>query len=271
MSDLGKEVCMKIQFCEEYHSESHFSGTIGTGTTSMKMRTCEFIDKKSIKNGESAMSLCLAQSTKDALYLAADSRSSVGFGDVKVNGKFLKYHIKSDNYVKLACVKILNTEVAMYSTGDNCFCNNKTFVDCLDEINLEGTTSVKEGIQTICDYFSNQSVSNLHISFFYFENGYVYEYGAYDKSSSKDCNFSPERLSEEKYNGFYSGTDWGQALAKRMIFSSDYTDEMAVCTINQLYEDIQQIAAYFDNTIGGTIRIAKLTPKGFTWLQGEPT
>lgn len=71
-------------------------------------------------------------------------------------------------------------------------------------------------------------------------------------------------------NRFYSGADWGQALSKRMIFNHDFNDEMAICAFNQLYTKIQQVAPFFDDTIGGTIRIAKLTPDGFTWLQGEP-
>lgn len=126
---------------------------------------------KEHKNGEHTMSLCLAISTYNALYLAADSRSSVGVGDKTVSGCSLKYYIKTDDYVKLACIKMPNadvTDVAVFSTGANCFNGNKTFTECLSEIPLHDVTSVKEGIERVESYFTKQLVQDLYISFFLF-------------------------------------------------------------------------------------------------------
>lgn len=248
----------------------------GEGHTQTKNVTFDVHEKEKAKEEKAKcernmpMSLCFALALRDAIYFAADSRSSSSLLNAGVGGAPLAVTVLDDDYLKITTLEVSGQTVVAYSTGLNQF-DGKSFSDYLKSLPVNQAETVQDGLEQISKKIRQLNMENVFISFFYFTGLTDFIHAEYLNKGEKSCEFIPGQLKGDSTSISYSGANWGIELAKRLILPSDAKDESVISTVNDLFFHIRVLSPYFDNTIGGTIRIAKLTPNGFTWLQGEPT
>lgn len=247
-------------------SDSGHTPNISTENTTSYV--CE--QEKPKKERNMPMSLCFALALRDAVYFAADSRSSIPLSSQSVGGSTLAVKVLDDDYLKITTIEVAGKTVVAYSTGLNQF-DGKSFADYLGSLPVNQAETVQDGLEQICNKIRQLKMGDVFITFFYFTGLIDFVRADYRNDGEKSCEFIPGKLDGDHINGTYSGATWGMELAKRMILTADAKDESVISAVNDLFFRIRVLSPYFDNSIGGTIRIAKLTPDGFTWLQGEPT
>lgn len=159
-------------------------------------------------------------------------------------------HIHNDEYKKIALFKPTNKIIA--STGDNDF-NGKNLTalvnECKDEDELKRKLLPYE---TTLYIFSveNEKIYMEIITF-------------HDKmySVTKNC------VSGRKEMASFSSSLTVTNFLKPILVNNKYYDKTALAYINAIYDLCMSVPDISDNTIGGDIRILKITPDGFTWLQ----
>lgn len=247
---------------------SYNNGDCGgsTVTRSISPIVRNFYTEKELKG----MSLCFAVMGKRATYIAADSRSSIGY-DKFGTFDYRRHALVDDNYVKLLPITVGDKTVVAFSTGENNF-DGKSFADIIKSYSINGDdidSNIFEIIKCFRRFLSGEDM--FRIDFLYYADGknsvtHIFYNNGDDGPKTVDNIF---RQGTEDIYHIASGVGWGKDLSKKIFYCDN--DQIMINEVNSVFDTVQTVAPYFDNTIGGTIRIAKLTPSGFTWLQGEPT
>lgn len=227
------------------------------------------------------MSFCIATAYSNQVYFAVDSRSSILRTETRLGDVRIASHILSDNFQKLFYAQ----GVVIVITGADTFLpapngERKMFADILKSISFQTCDNPKKVIELIVDALSAMYTFKLettHAFFFYFDKDNVLHRLKLTSTEKKENFLKEENFvlsappSENHFCYFMCGVGWAQELAKYFPFSTSSDDKTACEKLNRLMNRISTVSELFDNSVGGTIRIAKLTPDGFTWLQGEPT
>lgn len=261
-----KQVGMMTECCsDELAAKNHFEKS--------------FAEKPKEKNeGEPGMSLCVAFATPEkSIYLAADSFSTVACEYDNLFSRDVRYRTVDENYQKIVHFEIAGHHVAAYSTGINGFGKEKlSFKKAVESIDLSGCKNIKDGILFVCNrFFELGATGDFQITFFSASyDGFTkidYQYTAQSQPTGK-WDIKDEVYKKNRPALYARGAEWARALLPLINLKTEsYVESEILSAINDFFKKIIQTSKLFDNTIGGTIRIAKLTPEGFTWLQGEPT
>lgn len=260
-------------FCKGTSAESKWSGiSVSSGSTNdYRMGT------------QPNMSFCIAIGYSNQVYFAVDSRSSILRTEKRLVKKKIASHILSDDFQKL----FYTNGVAIMVTGVDTFSSSPsgkriTFSDILKSISFQSCDNPQKAVQLIIDTLGTLYTFKLEktfLTFLYFdkERGNLLHSVSVTstETESRFCKEDDWALSaspsDNNFCFFMSGTDWAQEVARYFPFSTSNDDKTACKKLNDLMGRILTVSELIDNSVGGTIRIAKLTPDGFTWLQGEPT
>lgn len=264
-----------------HNADIQESQTVDTNKSSFPKEhrtTSEDSSKIEKIKGGTGLSLCIAFVTPEKnIYLAADSFSSVPCEYGNLFSRDVRYRTVDENYQKIVHFEIAGRHVAAYSTGANEFGKEKlSLKKAAESIDLSGCKDIKDGISYICNrFFELGAAGDFQITFFSAsEDGFAvteYNYTAQSQPSDK-WNTKEKSYVKNRPVLYFGGADWAQALVPYINLKTEsYIESEILSAINDFFKKIIQTSKLFDNTIGGTIRIAKLTPNGFTWLQGEPT
>lgn len=227
-----------------------------------------FHNDSSSRKRDKGMSLSFGISYGDAIYIATDSRSSIihkgySFGGVK------EMEIESDNYKKISRFEFLNYEIIMTSTGQNKF-NGKTFSEALIDIDYSACPTIYSALHTIYKFFEDKKEDEMDISFISYirdKEKKMLLVSSYSTANSKSGELSNIEIAPY-FLCYWQGASWGIEVLRHTDFEENTDNEpLIIEQINSVYKRIEILSPRFDETIGGSIHIGKLTPDGFTWLQ----
>lgn len=213
------------------------------------------------------MSLCFCVKYGDTVYIASDSRSSYiqrnCFGGVSDS------LIDSDDYQKIVNVNINGNNVVLISTGQNKFSSEqKSFSAIINELMLNSYNDIKEFIESVRKTFWNYKNPDtaLEITVLVEKENNIYSYtfpNAVDENSIILLD-----KEHKKIEALWQGTRWAKCVFEYSRFDEEFENERrTIEQINKVYEKINRLSCEFDNTVGGLVRIGKLTPNGFSWLR----
>lgn len=222
------------------------------------------------------MSLCFGISYNGVVYLVADSRSSV------INSKYIFGGIKetvldTDSYKKIGYVEVLTYKIALLATGQNKFDeDDKTFIDVLHGINYNACSNLDAILRLTYEEFSKRKrrYMDVHLTLF-IADSLSNEIYTTNLSTLQECYAHEDmrgvpisKIPEGPQQCFWQGAGWGIEVIRHSDFDEAVMDEKRIIfQINSVFDRINKLSQYFDESIGGPIRIGKLTPDGFTWLQ----
>ena len=213
---------------------------------------------KPISSRGSSMSLCLSLIRNGEVYLAADSRLS-DIISTDSHGNILQSNIKSDDFQKLF---VINETTALFQTGQGEYCDdNRTFADVLKTINFTGMT-LPDIAKTLNDSFAPllDSGSDLSICIFSMETGALkianVDVGITVKISEYIV-YPPDNI----FKWERQGMNWTSDIIENIH------EEDPVLFIKTAYKNVYKQRDKHDFTIGGPVRILKLTSNGYEWIE----
>lgn len=223
--------------------------------------------------GENCMSLCFAIIYPFAAYIAADSRSSIGKGEINI---FSKNHIKrvvdSDNYKKIFRLPFNDKRVYGFSTGTNKFIGNSmTVTDVVKKYSSEGAVRLLEQASHLCNVFFQKKPG---VSFTLIEFDNELNHFRYVCADATNNDISIKEHLVDQSGGVacvYSGSDWAKLILNYVNVPSleNITDENIKSTITEIFEKAYAASDIYDNSVGGEYHLLKITPGGGEeWLHG---
>lgn len=215
-----------------------------------------------IRSTDMSLAICVAFS--NAFYLAADSQSSKmieeGYTGSSPFTRALSFSSKK-------IFRIRDTSIFGYSTGLNKFgdYNLQDFIRNLDLPNdiRECGTTISNKLNTL-DKRHTLALFHLFaftkdgldiVSITGDENTHIY--------SSEHCIYTPETV--DSFRLIRTGATWATELARFAPFTSE---EDVKSVIEKLYRDAEIVGRFYDNSVGGSIHILKVTPDGYSWITG---
>ena len=211
------------------------------------------------------MSLCFALEYGNIAYIAADSRSSY----TKINnlGFLVGYEIETDDYKKIINVNINGETAVLISTGQNKFgIEHENFADIVKKITAQPCENIKDFIKEVRNVFSKLKYPRdvLDITILFTDKGKLYTY--YFPDNIEDSSFrTPD---SEELCACWQGVRWAKSVFEYSEFDRRFiSEEHTLSQINEVYNKVYRVSKTFDNSVGGPVRIGKLTPEGFTWIQ----
>lgn len=218
------------------------------------------------------MSLCLAISFDDKVYIAADSKSSTRVCKTNFEDK-TKYSLPASySYKKIFSITLGDgKQIIGCSVGDNIF-ERKTLTEFIKSLDFTGCSNLKDTafviekkMNEIDAFFEINSTFGL----FRYEDDIVKNAvikKVKTKYEVKMENFQPEKNTTARKAAF--GASWATNLSDYTLFIIPEQNETdTVYSINEIFDKAKTVGPYFDDSVGGPIHIGKLTPEGFTWLQ----
>lgn len=218
------------------------------------------------------MSLCVAIIKPDSTYIACDSRNVIVLQKNPVNNECVNSIIKSDESRKFAKLNIDGRTIIAVTAGISDFCgNSKSFSGVLDEITFKRYDNLQEIANVIASTFMrarNNSNEDIHISLF--------EYVGSDSLNTAEitvnngCTIFCSEFSKGDNIPYITanGDKWAKTALDYMLFNAQSSsEELTIDIINSAYTKLERIGAELNNTVGGQIRILKLSPNNYEWLQ----
>lgn len=208
---------------------------------------------------DKGMSLCFGIAYGNIIYIAADSRSSFVKDTVFGGKRFDK--VDTDNYKKIVKIKINTTDVVVCSTGQNKFGENGlSFEETIRKIPIKD--DIREYIKDVKERFLAYQIptQKLDINVVFFENNILnyYKYPSETIITSADDNIK----------AFWQGVNWAKSVFEYSYFDSHFvSEERTLSQINAVFVKVRKATSIFDKSVGGPVRICRLNPNGFVWLQ----
>lgn len=219
------------------------------------------------------MSLCMGIVYDKEIYFAADSRSSVIVKRSVRSQKPILVESINDDFKKIIPLTVNKTQLVIVTTGINAFGIMDTpiyeLISNIDYSSCESLWDISMAIKRKVDAFTLRKVKDISIDIFCFENSCLC------RAEINFLNYD-RPIVIHKHIQSYDGTpfiitigvDWCHNLQDYHPFPViKENDDETMYIINSFYEKCIQISNIMEGSIGGPIRIGKLTPDGFTWLQ----
>ena len=228
-----------------------------------------------------SMSLCCAFIYKGITYLATDSVSSIVLDYSIFGGNPIAYKPISFAEEKIIKLPIKNRHIFVTISGINKI-PEISIKDLILKTDFDVNASVTILLNDIKEQFDKYSVINCFPGnrteiriFEYQKTGELHtDFFVYDWETQKIINnyhFEKFSYDSDLPKRFLSGQDWAKLVAHYVHFEkNEISTEDTVSRINEIYSRVKEASRYFDSTVGGIIRILKLTPDGYEWLQNPP-
>ena len=203
------------------------------------------------------LSLCYALLYQKEAYIAVDSRLSVNVVRDEY-GKVVNMDIGTDDFQK---IYIINDKNIAFITGQSIFdYDDKTFTDVMSNIDFTGL-SLKDTLNKLNEVFVDlvNTGQRTEISVFSMDSGelklgelivghsaFVYDYVFFPQTA---CMYH------------LKGVEWARPLIMR-VDGRNNTEY-----IINFYKEAYDQRKYNDNSIGGPVRIVRLTPNGYEWIE----